>query len=482
MRSSSQMFGRLADALSGSWRVQARPEQREPSGDWWSTWLILAGRGWGKSRAGTEWVHGHAIAGTASRIAIVAPTAADLRDVLVEGPSGFLRIASNSTRPLWEPSKRRLEWPNGSQAICFSAEEPERLRGPQHDLAYCDELATWPHPEALDMLNLGLRVGIRPRKLITTTPRPSKMLKAIIADPTTVVTRGKTTDNAKNLAPTFISGIMSKYAGTRLGRQEIDGELLMDVQGALWTRDMLDRANGAWKLPDMKRVVVAVDPSGTRGQEDGGDSVGIVVAGLGSDGFGYVLADRTCKLSPDGWGRAAVAAYREFKADRIVAERNFGGAMVEHVIRTVDPRVSYREVTASRGKVQRAEPIAALYEQSRVRHVGLFAELEDQMAAMTGAGYSGDGSPDRADALVWALTELMGEVEAPQPCFGVYSRGAAVNNAFGYCGPGPETSGEIFASQPPEFWARQGIFHPSDRQKWIDKGVWKPPAAEGPPK
>jgi phage terminase large subunit-like protein len=353
MRSSAQMFGRLADALSNSWRVQARPEQREPFGDWWSTWLILAGRGWGKSRAGTEWVHGHAIAGTASRIAIVAPTAADLRDVLVEGPSGFLTIASNSTRPLWEPSKRRLEWPNGSQAACFSAEEPERLRGPQHDLAYCDELATWPHPEALDMLNLGLRVGIRPRKLITTTPRPSKMLKAIIADPTTVITRGKTTDNAKNLAPTFISGIMSKYAGTRLGRQEIDGELLMDVQGALWTRDMLDRANGAWKLPDMKRVVVAVDPSGTHGAEDGGDSVGIVVAGLGSDEFGYVLADRTCKLSPDGWGREAVKAYREFKADRIIAERNFGGAMVEHVIRTVDRNASYREVTASRGKIAR---------------------------------------------------------------------------------------------------------------------------------
>ena len=304
MRSSGQMFGRLADALSGSWRIHARPEQREPPGDRWATWLILAGRGWGKTRTGTEWVHSHAVAGTASRVAIVAPTAADVRDVLVEGPSGFLAIASNSTRPTWEPSKRRLEWPNGAQATAFSAEEPERLRGPQHDLAYCDELATWPHPEALDMLNLGLRVGIRPRKLITTTPRPSKMLKAIIADPTTVITRGKTVDNAQNLAPGFIAGIMNRYAGTRLGRQEIDGELLTDVQGALWTREMIERANGTWKLPDVKRVVVAVDPSGTRGQEDGGDLVGIVVAGLGVDGLGYVLADRTCKLSPDGWGRA----------------------------------------------------------------------------------------------------------------------------------------------------------------------------------
>jgi phage terminase large subunit-like protein len=234
MRSSAQMFGRLADALSNSWRVQARPEQREPSGDWWSTWLILAGRGWGKTRTGTEWVHHHAMAGTASRIAIVAPTAADVRDVLVEGPSGFLAIASNSTRPLWEPSKRRLEWPNGATATAFSAEEPERLRGPQSDLAYLDELATWPHPEALDMLNFGLRVGIRPRKLITTTPKPSKMLKAIIADPTTVITRGKTADNEKNLAPSFMAGIMRKYGGTRLGRQEIDGELLSDVPNALW--------------------------------------------------------------------------------------------------------------------------------------------------------------------------------------------------------------------------------------------------------
>jgi phage terminase large subunit-like protein len=482
MQSSAQMFGGLADAISGSWRVQARPEQREPPGDW-LTWLILAGRGWGKTRTGTEWVHRHAIMGTASRIALVAPTAADVRDVLVEGPSGFLSIASNSTRPTWEPSKRRLEWPNGATATCFSAEEPERLRGPQHDLAYLDELATWPHPEALDMLNLGLRVGIRPRKLITTTPRPSKMLKAIIDDPSTVITRGRTVDNAKNLAPSFISSIMNRYAGTRMGRQEIDGELLLDVQGALWTRDMLDHANGAWKLPDMKRVVVAVDPSGTRGQEDGGDSVGIVVAGLGADGLGYVLADRTCKLSPDGWGRAAVNAYREFKADRIVAERNFGGAMVEHVIRTVDRNVSYREVTASRGKIARAEPIAALYEQNRVRHVGLFAELEDQMAAMTGDGYSGDGSPDRCDALVWALSELMVQaIEATPPRFGTYGSGAGWNGAYYVGGDEHAGWGTTYASKPPEYWAALGIFHPHDKQMWIDRGVWKEPLAEEKPK
>jgi phage terminase large subunit-like protein len=413
------------------------------------------------------------VAGTASRIALVAPTAADVRDVLVEGPSGFLAIASNSTRPTWEPSKRRLEWPNRATATCFSAEEPERLRGPQHDLAALDELSAWPHPEALDMLNLGLRVGARPRKLICTTPRPSKMLKAIIADPTTVITRGRTVDNAQNLAPTFISSIMTRYAGTRLGRQEIDGELLLDVQGALWTREMLERANGSWRVPDMKRVVVAVDPSGTRGQEDGGDSIGIVVAGKGADGLGYVLADRTCKLSPDGWGRVAVQAYHEFKADRIVAERNFGGAMCEHVIRTVDRNVSYREVTASRGKTQRSEPVAALYEQNRIRHVGAFPELEDQLAAMTGNGYVGDGSPDRADSLVWSLTELFGAVEAPQPVFSHYGRGYGWNGAYTTHDP-DASAGAVYASMPPEYWAARGVFHPSDRQRWIDKGVYKP--------
>jgi phage terminase large subunit-like protein len=262
-----------------------------------------------------------------------------------------------------------------------------------------------------------LRAGARPRKLITTTPKPSTTLRAIIADPTTVITRGRTVDNAKNLAPQFITSIMNKYAGTRLGRQEIDGELLLDYVGSLWPRDLVDRANGKWSLPEMKRVVVAIDPSGTRGEEDGGDSVGIVVAGLGADGFGYVLADRTCKLSPNGWGRRAVNAYHEFGADRIVAERNFGGAMVEHVIRTVDPNVSYREVTASRGKIARAEPVSALYEQSKVRHARPFVELEEQMVSMTSEGYVGDGSPDRCDALVWALSELMVKAEGPQLFF-----------------------------------------------------------------
>ena len=259
------------------------------------------------------------------------------------------------------------------------------------------------------MLMFGLRIGVNPRACVTTTPKPTKLIRQLVSGvgKHVALTKGKTSDNAANLSPVFLSQIVGRYEGTRLGRQELLAELLEDVQGALWTRDLIERARFTGNVPALKRVVVAIDPSGTRGEEDGGDSVGIVIAGLGVDNLGYVLADRTCKLSPDGWGRVAVSAYREFEADRIVAERNFGGAMVEHVIRTVDPNASYREVTASRGKVARAEPIVALYEQGRVRHVRAFTELEDQMAAMTSEGFMGDGSPDRVDAMVWALSDLM---------------------------------------------------------------------------
>lgn len=270
----------------------------------------------------------------------------------------------------------------------------------------CDELAKWRYArETWDMLQFGLRLGDRPQALVTTTPRPIPALKEIMAERTTVVTHGSTFDNAGNLAPSFLAKIKERYQGTRLGRQELDAEMLDDLPGALWTRAMFDdHRRGA---PDMQRIVVAVDPSGTGGEGDEGDSIGIVVAGLGVDGRGYVLADRTCKLSPDGWGKRAVNAYHEFAADRIVAERNYGGAMVEHVIRTVDRNVSYREVVASRGKVARAEPVAALYEQGRVSHVGAHPELEDQCCLIGPDGYIGEGSPDRADALVWALTDLM---------------------------------------------------------------------------
>jgi phage terminase large subunit-like protein len=419
----------LADTLAdGGWRAKARPSQLPPPGDW-NGWLVMAGRGFGKTRTGAEWVKEQVEAGLARRVAMVAPTAADARDTMVEGESGILSISSDWCRPVYEPSKRKITWPNGAIAHTFSSEEADRLRGPQFDLAWADELAAWNDPVAAwSMLQFGLRLGNHPRWIATTTPRPLKLIRELLdrEGGDVVVTRGSTFENAANLAPPFLDAIRARYEGTRLGRQELNAELLLDFPGALWTRDMLERANEKCRLPDMKRVVVAVDPSGTRGQDDGGDSVGIVVAGLGVDGLGYVLADRTCKLSPDGWGRAAVNAYREFKADRIVAERNFGGAMVEHVIRTVDPNVSYREVTASRGKIARAEPIAALYEQNRVRHAGSFVELEDQMAAMTGDGYSGDGSPDRCDALVWALSELMTAAPQGRTLVGYYSYGSAI--------------------------------------------------------
>nr|WP_210242390.1 terminase family protein [Mesorhizobium sp. B2-5-11] len=410
------------ESLLHDWRFLARPNQIAPSGDW-QTWLVLAGRGFGKTRCGAEWAREQIKAG-ASRLGLIAPTASDARDVMVEGESGILAVcwAGDKTldgdllgRPSYEPSKRRLTWANGAIATLFSAEEPERLRGPQHDVLWCDELAAWKYlRETWDMAMFGLRLGDRPRTCITTTPKPLPLIKEIAKDAHTVLTKGSTFDNAGNLAPTFLKAIKDKYEGTRLGRQELNAEILDDLPGALWTRDAIDK-NRLRDFPDLQRVVVAVDPSGTKGQSDDGDEIGIVVAGRGVDGRAYVLADRTCKLSPDGWGRRSVDAYHgrwsrtpdKVKADRIVAERNFGGAMVEHVIKTIDATVPYKEVTASRGKVARAEPVAALYEQGRVSHVGSMPELEDQMCLIAPEGYVGEGSPDRADALVWALTELM---------------------------------------------------------------------------
>jgi phage terminase large subunit-like protein len=405
----------LADSLAdGGWRSKARPSQLPPEGDWWAGWLAMNGRGWGKTWVGSNFTNEMAL--TVGRIALIGATAADVRDVMIEGPSGILQTAPAWNRPTYEPSKRKLEWLNGSTALAFSAEEESRLRGPEFGYLWFDELCAAPNAQSTwDMAMFGLRLGTRPRWLVTTTPKPTKLLRELLAreGKDVAVVRGSTFENADNLAPTFLQTVQNRYSNTRLGRQELQGELLIDIPGSLWTRDMIDRANGSWTLPDMKRVVVAIDPSGTKGEEDRGDSVGIVVCGLGSDGIGYVLADKTCKLSPDGWGRVAVKAYEDFKADRIIAERNFGGAMVEHVIRTVDRNVSYREVTASRGKIARAEPVSALYEQNKIRHAGAFSDLEDQMAAMTSEGYVGDGSPDRCDALVWALTELL--VSGPAP-------------------------------------------------------------------
>ena len=392
--------------------------------------MYLAGRAMiptHNTRAGSEWVRECVCGetplapGKYSRVALVAETAADARDVMIEGQSGLLPIHHKDWRPTYEPTKRRLTWPNGATATTYSAEDPDQLRGPQHDCAWSDELAKWRTSRedmqsketsksrgetTWDMLQFGLRLGTNPRVLVTTTPRPIPLLRQILKDPKTVVTRGSTYDNAANLAPQFLETVKAKYEGTRLGRQELRAEILEDVPGAMWTIEMIEGALKKVEVPDLARVVVAVDPSGTRGMEDSGDWIGIVCAGKGVDGRYYVLGDWSCKLPPAGWGRRAVDCYHHFGADCIIAERNFGGAMVEAVIRTADPNVPYREVSASRGKIARAEPIAALYEQNRVTHCEPFLEMEAQMMALTHNGYMGDGSPDRLDSCIWGLTEL----------------------------------------------------------------------------
>ena len=387
------------------WRDVARAEQVAPAGDW-STWLYMAGRGSGKTRAGAEWVHEQIAAGC-KRIALVGATAADVRDVMIEGESGILATARPGARPVYEPSRRRVTWPNGAIATTYSAEEPERLRGPQHDAAWADELGAWKYEAAWDMLLLGLRLGAQPRALVTTTPRPTKLVRSLLSDANTVTTRGSTYDNRDNLAPSYFASIITRYEGTRMGRQELMGELVDDVPGALWTLSLLDglRVQAA---PDLARVIVAVDPAVTSGAES--DETGIVVVGIGVDGHGYVLADRSCRMSPDGWARRAAQAYHEYQADRLIVEDNQGGEMVAFLLGTVDATVPIKRIRASRGKRLRAEPVAALYEQGRVHHVGTYPDLEDQMASFTGDGGEHD---DRVDAMVHALTEVMLDTAGP---------------------------------------------------------------------
>ncbi|MGH6879145.1 MAG: DNA-packaging protein [Rhizomicrobium sp.] len=404
--------------LGYDWTLWARAEQLPPEGSW-TSWLYLGGRGTGKTRAGAEWIRARVACGTGRRIALVASTAADARDVMIEGESGLLAIAPERERPDYEPSKRRLTWPNGATATLYSAEKPDMLRGPQHDTAWCDELAKWKYlPSAWDNLQLGLRLGHTPQQVITTTPRALAALKSIVARSDTVVTRGTSYRNRANLAPAFFAEIIRRYEGTRFGRQEIEAELLDDVAGALWTRRMFDAARLAHGMapPEMIRVVVGVDPSGTRGHDER-DSVGIVAAGKGIDGVAYVLADFTCSLSPAGWGRRIAEAASAHRADCVVAEANFGGAMVESVLAVANVDARVKMVTASRGKIVRAEPIVALYEQNRVKHAGAFPALEDQLVAFTPDGYVGEGSPDRADAMIWALTELMLQEDVMEPWF-----------------------------------------------------------------
>jgi predicted phage terminase large subunit-like protein len=338
------------------------------------------------------------------RIAIVAPTFASARDVCVEGESGLLAALPSCCVSNWNRSMGELTLVNDTRFTLYSAEAAERLRGPQHHRAWADEVAAWEDPGTWDQMTFGLRLGRHPQVVATTTPKPTALIKKLVKAPGTVLTRGSTFDNAANLPEGTLAHLRNRYEGTRLGRQELFAELLEDVQGALWTSEMIETQR-LRSAPELQRVVVAVDPSGTKGDGEG-DDIGIVVAGKGRDGRFYVLEDATCQASPDAWARRVAAAHERWKADRVIAEKNFGGAMVEAVLRTAEKHLPVKMVTASRGKVVRAEPVAALYEQGKVSHCGVFDELEDQMTEMTGAGYVGEGSPDRADALVWALTEL----------------------------------------------------------------------------
>ncbi len=419
-----------ADALGllFDWAFWRRPEQAAPAGDW-ETWLIQTGRGWGKTRTGAEWVREQASSGQVKLIGLVGATAADIRDTMVEGDSGILACCPPWDMPEYEPSKRhRLTWKNGCVAIGYSADEPNRLRGPNFGAAWCDELASWRFlSEAFNNLMFALRKGTNPRCVITTTPRPIKLLREIIADPGTVLTRGSLYDNEDNLAESFKRRILRRYEGTRLGRQEIAGEMLDDVPGALWTRGMVEAARYPLdasrpvqeQLPKLRRVVVAVDPAVTSGDES--DDTGIMVGGVGADGNGYLLADKTCHETPDTWARVAVNTYREYQADRIVAEVNNGGDLVEAMIRTVDPRVPYKSLHASRGKRVRAEPISALYEQGRIKHIGSFPDLEDEMCNFVPDVT--EKSPDRVDALVWLFTELMLKDSGPiEPQTSIFRR------------------------------------------------------------
>jgi len=391
------------------WRCRARPGQLPPDGDWF-IWLIMAGRGFGKTRAGAEWVRAIGEADGKARIALVGATLQEARAVMVEGESGLLAIAPPGRRPRWQPARRLLRWPSGATAKLYGAADPETLRGPQHSHAWADEIAKWPRGAAAwDSLVMGLRLGDRPRIVATTTPRPIMLLRRLVADPDVVVTRGRTRDNRAALPPSFLAEMERSYGGTRLGAQELDGALMLDLEGALWTRALLDGCRTDGIMPErasLVRLVVGVDPPAG----ETGDACGIVAAGLREDGIAIVLEDATVeRASPESWARAVARTAWHWRADRVVAEANNGGAMVGAVLRAADISLPLRLVHASRGKTARAEPIAAAYEAGRVRHATMFAQLEDQLCGLLADGrYEGPGrSPDRADALVWSLTDLL---------------------------------------------------------------------------
>ena len=398
------------------WMIWARDDQLPPvslpDGNPWRSWLILGGRGSGKTRAGAEWVRARALGlpglteARAHRIALVGTTLSQVRDVMIEGVSGLMSVHAPDERPTYEVSRNQLLWPNGTIAQMFAADEYESLRGPQFDTAWCDELAKWRRAErAWDNLQFTMRLGDCPQVCITTTPRATKFFKKLMTDPQLVTTHARTLDNAKNLAPKFIADMHKKYDGTPMGRQELLGEVVDERMHGLWKRDWIDQ-NRLTTRPEITRIVVAVDPPVTA--TAGSDSCGIVVAGLSVDGRAVILADRTIQgRTPDTWARAAVQAYHDFEADRLVAEVNQGGDLVAAVINQVDVSVPVHKVRAYRGKWLRAEPVAQLYAEGRVCHLNTLPELERQMCDFGSDGLSEGKSPDRLDALVWALTDLM---------------------------------------------------------------------------
>lgn len=390
-----------AEALLYMWEVWARPEQLEPEG-FWSVWLILAGRGFGKTRVGAEQVRKWAR--DYPYVNLIGATVDDARDIMIDGESGILAVCPDNERPIYRKSDRCLIWQNGAKSLIFTADEPERLRGKQHMKLWADELCAWRYKEAWDQAMLGLRLGNNPQAIVTTTPKPTKQLKELMENPSTVVTRGSTYDNAGNLAPQFFSHIIKKYEGSRLGRQELNAEILEQNQGALWNLDQLDRLR-VRNAPNMQKVVVAVDPAVTSGEES--DETGIIGAGRGTDGHFYVLADKSIRGKPEDWADAAVRLYYTLEANRIVAESNQGGDMVRSVIRAKDRRIPVDLVRASRGKAIRAEPVSVFYEQGQGHHVGTFGTLEDQMCNFVPGEIEKGNSPDRVDALVWAGFDLM---------------------------------------------------------------------------
>jgi phage terminase large subunit-like protein len=391
-------MAQLAEALRYRWDINARSKQRLPAGEWF-IWLILAGRGFGKTRTGAEtvrqWVR------TSQYVNLIGATADDARDIMIEGESGILAICPKIERPIYKKSDRQLVWPNGAKSLIFTADEPERLRGKQHEKLWADELGAWRYGESWAQAMFGLRLGKNPQGVVTTTPKPTKLVKELLQDKRNYITKGTTYENRSNLAQKFYDTVIVAYEGTRLGRQELNAEILEDIEGALWAWAVIENYRAA-KAPELKRVIVAIDPAVSTSKTS--DETGIITAGLGADGHGYVLGDSSGIYSPLGWAAKAIAQYELAQAECIVAEVNQGGDLVEANLRAAGFKGRVKKVHAARGKATRAEPIAGLYEQGKIHHAGIFAGLETQMTTWD---TTTEDSPDRVDALVWAMTDLM---------------------------------------------------------------------------